>query len=76
MMKALTFSDLPFNWAVCCQTDCPLSVRCQRLHSGGVLPLSQQTWPAVNPKQRSSDCLSARLDAAGRPACGKHVSRK
>ena len=49
MMKALSFSDLPFNWAVCHQADCPLAARFLRLHGGSVLPLSRQTWPAVNP---------------------------
>ena len=55
MMKALSFSDLSFNWAVCYQAYCPLTTRCLRLNGGSVLPLSRQTWPAVNPKQRSSD---------------------
>ena len=41
-MKALSFSDLPFNRAVCHQTDCPLAARCLRMHGGSVLPLSQQ----------------------------------
>ena len=85
MMKALSISDLPFNWAVCYQTGCSLAARCQRLHGGSVLPLSRQTWPAVNPKQRSSDgCpLFVALTQRGVPlaenlfpACGKHVSRK
>ena len=84
MMKALSISDLPINWAVCCQAYCPLASRCLRLHGGSVLPLSRQTWPAVNPKQRSSDgcplfvALTQRgvpLAGNARPACGTPLSR-
>ena len=83
-MKALSFSDLPFNWAVCYQTDCPLTTRFLRLHGGSVLPLSQRTWPAVTPKQHSSDgcplfvALTQRgvpLAGNARPACGTPLSR-
>ena len=54
-MNTLHFTDLPFNWALCFQTDCPLADRCLRHHGGTLLPASQPTWTMVKPKLRSAD---------------------
>ena len=76
-MKALSFSDLPFNWAVCYQTDCP---------PGSPLPApARRQCPTPEPADvacgQPQAALVRRLsalrglDTAGRPACGKRPSR-
>lgn len=37
-MKELSFSDAPHNWAICFQTDCPLSSTCLRRRIAELAP--------------------------------------
>lgn len=54
-MNNLSFNDLPFGWALCFQSDCPLAGRCLRHRGGTLLPEGTLACRTVNPHLRTAD---------------------
>lgn len=54
-MKELSYSDVPRNWAVCFQSDCPLAANCLRHHAAQLLPADVLVHHTVLPTARTAD---------------------
>jgi hypothetical protein len=54
-MKELSFSDAPYNWAICFQTDCPLGSTCLRLRVAELAPKDKMRHVMVMPSAREGD---------------------
>ena len=52
-MKDLIFDDVPRNWAICFQTDCPLAVKCLRYHAATLAPATLTQHTTVLPATRT-----------------------
>ena len=57
-MKELTFSDIPHNWAICYDANCPLANRCLRHHAAKLAPDTLLEHNTVLPAARfvAQDC--------------------
>ena len=51
----LRFSDVPRNWAICYQTDCPLAESCLRRHVATLAPANLQHHECVLPAARKGE---------------------
>ena len=51
-MKELTFSDIPYKWAICYQMDCPLAAQCLRRHAAQLAPADLLAHNVVLPAAR------------------------
>ena len=57
MNKTLQFSDIPGDWAICFQNDCPLAATCMRYHAAMLVPADLQHHNCVLPgARRDNDC--------------------
>ncbi|MBR1664670.1 MAG: hypothetical protein IJ699_00355 [Bacteroidaceae bacterium] len=54
-MKELSFSDAPHNWAICFQTDCPLSSTCLRHRVAELAPEHMMRHVMVMPSAREGE---------------------
>ncbi len=54
-MKELSFSDAPHNWAICFQTDCPLSSTCLRRRIAELAPEHMMHHVMVMPSAREGE---------------------
>ena len=54
-MKELSFSDAPYNWAICFQTDCPLGSTCLRRRVAELAPKDKMRHVMVMPSAREGD---------------------
>ena len=54
-MKDLTYSEVPFNWALCFQSDCQQASTCLRHHAARLIPKSVTKHVAVTPSARKAD---------------------
>jgi len=55
----LHFSDVPKEWAICFQHDCPLADTCLRYHAASLVPGDLKHHECVLPGARSGDTCSA-----------------
>ena len=55
MVLQLQFSDIPHDWAICVQHDCPLAGSCLRHHAGTLAPDDLKHRDCVLPGARSAD---------------------
>ena len=71
MDMKLQFSDIPQQWAICYQTDCPLASTCLRHHAATLVPADLLHHECVLPGARSTDtCLCFVEDRPMRLAYG------
>ena len=66
-MKEISYSDVPRNWAVCFQADCPLAANCLRHHAAQLVPSNVLTRHTVLPTARTAD--GCRLFVEDAPVC-------
>ena len=59
-MKEFSYSLVPYNWAICYQTDCPLAAQCLRRHAAILAPEAMTSHVVVLPAARKDDgtCLA------------------
>lgn len=70
-MKELSFSDAPYNWAICFQTDCPLGSTCLRRRVAELAPKDLVRHVVVMPSAREDErCLEFVLAEPVRMAWG------
>ena len=55
MDKTLQFSDIPSNWAICYQADCPLAANCLRYRAFTLAPADLNHHECVLPSARRAD---------------------
>ncbi len=55
METALLFSDVPTNWPICFQADCPLAANCLRHHAAQLAPADLRHHECVLPGARTAD---------------------
>lgn len=55
MNKSLQFSDVPHNWAICYQHDCPLADTCLRHHAAMLAPANLMYHVSVLPGARTAE---------------------
>lgn len=55
LMKELSFSDAPYNWAICFQTDCPLGSTCLRRRVAELAPKDVVRHVVVMPSAREDE---------------------
>ena len=58
-MTKLTYSDIPHDWAICYQSDCPLSAQCLRHHAALLAPANLLHHDVVLPAARHDDDCQA-----------------
>lgn len=58
-MTKLTYSDIPHDWAICYQSDCPLSAQCLRHHAALLAPANLLHHDLVLPAARHDDDCQA-----------------
>ena len=59
MDSSLHFSDVPKEWAICLQSDCPLAASCLRHHAGTLAPDDLKHHECVLPGARTGGACSA-----------------
>lgn len=70
-MTTLRYSDIPDQWALCMQADCPMASRCLRYHAASVLPKHVRQHVMVLPSARTADgCKSFVADQPQQVAYG------
>ena len=53
----IRFNDVPRNWAVCFNGECPLKSECMRFLAGETMPDSVMTWRTIMPAAwKQGDC--------------------
>ena len=55
MSKALHFSDIPRDWAICFQSDCPFAASCLRRYAATLAPAALRHHECVLPSARTAD---------------------
>ena len=54
-MTEFTFKEVPRNWAICYQSDCPLAETCLRRHAAKLAPATLEQHATVLPAARQGE---------------------
>ena len=78
----IRFNDVPRNWAVCFNGECPLKSECMRFQAAETMPDSVMTWRTIMPAAwKKGNCIAFVRKRVERKAYGlkhflDHVEQK